>query len=275
MAVETKSSGRILIVDDMPVWRTILPDILGEQYEVTTSSNYDEARQMLSTDSFDVAIIDIRLEDGDRFNVDGLKLLKYIKETQPRTGVIILTGYADSFRHEIVLKYNADELYLKVPPGGMFDIDDFSSTVAHLVAKHRGRVLIVDDMATWREMLADILLDSHDVLSVSNYEEALNLIATEDFDVAILDVRLEDKDDFNVDGLKLLKEIKEKKPTTGVIILTGYSHSIRQEIIIKYEADALCLKVPPGGTFNISEFQTTVQQLISKYQRGDEGDAPH
>ena len=46
---------------------------------------------------------------------------------------------------------------------------------------------------------------------------------TERFHVAVLDVRLDESDEDNIDGLLLMEDIRRKWPTTAVIILTGYA----------------------------------------------------
>jgi len=75
-----------------------------------------------------------------------------------------------------------------------------------------------------------------------------------------------DEDTFNVEGLDLLRMIKERKPGTGVVILTGYPNSVRREILEEYDADAFVFKVPPGDTFDSASFRTLIQELVAKYK---------
>jgi CheY-like chemotaxis protein len=48
-------------------------------------------------------------------------------------------------------------------------------------------------------------------------------LETEHFHVALLDVRLDESDEDNQEGLDLMREIKKRDPATAVIILTGYA----------------------------------------------------
>lgn len=87
----------------------------------------------------------------------------------------------------------------------------------------RGRILVVDDLDDVRETLVGVLSDEgYDVRSASSRIEALQLLDTEHFHVAVLDVRLDDTDESNIDGLRLMHEIRETYPTIATIILTGY-----------------------------------------------------
>ena len=88
---------------------------------------------------------------------------------------------------------------------------------------NNGCVLVVDDQPDVRTTLTGLLSDSgYEVRSVSSRAEALHLMDTERFHVAVLDVRLDESDVDNQDGLLLMEDIYRKWPSTAVIILTGY-----------------------------------------------------
>lgn len=130
-----------------------------------------------------------------------------------------------------------------------------------------GHILIVDDQPNWRAALSSLLKNQHRVQTVGSFEEATQAIAESTFDVAIVDVRLVDEDTFNVEGLRLLRMIKEERPGTGVVILTGYPHSVREGILEEYGADEFVFKVPPGDTFDSAGFRALIQELVTKYQK--------
>jgi len=129
-----------------------------------------------------------------------------------------------------------------------------------------GYILIVDDQQNWREALSSLLQGQHMVQAAGSFQEAKQAITEFTFDVAVLDVRLIDKDTFNVEGLGLLRIIKERSPGTGVVILTGYPDSVRKEILEEHDADAFFFKVPPGDTFDSAGFRALIQELVTKYK---------
>ena len=88
----------------------------------------------------------------------------------------------------------------------------------------QGKVLVVDDLPDVRMTLSGLLCDEgYAVRSASSRYEALRIVDVEYFDVAVLDVRLEETDEDNRDGLLLMHEIKGKNPAIAIIILTGHA----------------------------------------------------
>jgi len=81
-----------------------------------------------------------------------------------------------------------------------------------------GKVLIIDDEASLRDTLARILEKAgcETRAAVDGYE-AFNLLRKEVFDLVFLDIHLPE-----MDGLQVLKEIRQGDQKLPVILLTGY-----------------------------------------------------
>lgn len=81
------------------------------------------------------------------------------------------------------------------------------------------KVLIADDDFGLRESLAEHLrAQGYDVAEASDGEEALKLHSLKTYDLYLLDVDMP-----NVDGLRVLKEVKQSCPSAIVIMLTAFS----------------------------------------------------
>ncbi|GAB4537852.1 MAG: hypothetical protein Kow0063_25160 [Anaerolineae bacterium] len=105
--------GRILVVDDLPDWRATLSGILlDEGYEVRVAGSRQEALRLLESERFHLAVLDVRLDEADESNREGLELMRQIKAHDPTTAVIILTGYADVDMVQAALRPQADGLPL-------------------------------------------------------------------------------------------------------------------------------------------------------------------
>lgn len=84
------SEINLLIVDDEADVVTFLHRLLDNKWlSVTGALNIADAKKTLRQTSFGVALVDLKLPDGD-----GLSLLKQIKSIQPDCEVIIMTGYS-------------------------------------------------------------------------------------------------------------------------------------------------------------------------------------
>lgn len=81
---------RALVVDDESSLRTALFRILDRQgFQAVTANSKREAESLMSSETaFDLAMIDLRLPDGD-----GLELMTKLKSQHPQCQVIILTGH--------------------------------------------------------------------------------------------------------------------------------------------------------------------------------------
>ncbi len=83
----------ILVVDDNSDIRFLICNILKEKdYSVRSAANYDQAVFEIKKKTPDLAIIDIKLDKGDRDGIDLLKLLIKINKNIP---VIMISGHAN------------------------------------------------------------------------------------------------------------------------------------------------------------------------------------
>ena len=81
------------------------------------------------------------------------------------------------------------------------------------------KILVADDEKMKRITLAqDLTAQGHEVVTAGDGAEALQRLAAEQFDVVVTDLKMP-----NVDGIELLKRIKQDGVTkTEVIIMTAY-----------------------------------------------------
>ena len=80
----------LLVEDDIPFCQMLESFLIRKSFAVETSFSATEARSKLTTEKYDLILIDLRLPDDD-----GLSLLVEIKLQYPETPVILMTGYSD------------------------------------------------------------------------------------------------------------------------------------------------------------------------------------
>jgi len=124
--------GKILIVEDFSDWRELLSGLLRrEGHEVETAGGYAEAQALLAESrDLDLAILDIRLAEGDEANQDGMNLLAEIRQQQPTTRVILVSGHGtmDTVRRAF-RDFRAFDFFRKE----QFDSDEFRQAVRDAV----------------------------------------------------------------------------------------------------------------------------------------------
>jgi DNA-binding NtrC family response regulator len=83
------NNGSLLLVDDDRHVLDSMSDWLREQgYDVAEASSRADALRQVDNRSFDLVLSDVRLQDGDGFDV-----LAHCRKNHPETTVILLTGY--------------------------------------------------------------------------------------------------------------------------------------------------------------------------------------
>ncbi len=83
---------------------------------------------------------------------------------------------------------------------------------------NKGRVLIIDDEDIVRVSCQRILVpEGYEVRSTKSAAEGFSLLAQEPVDVVLTDLKMPD-----IDGMQVLKKVKEGWPDIEVIMITGY-----------------------------------------------------
>ena len=101
--------ARILIVDDDETIRTTMKAILEDEgYLVDLASTGEEAIQLTMKTTYNIALLDIRLPD-----MEGVDLLKLMRDSVPRTRKVMVTGYPSMQNAIAALNKNADAYLLK------------------------------------------------------------------------------------------------------------------------------------------------------------------
>jgi DNA-binding NtrC family response regulator len=102
-------NAKILIVDDDKNIRNTMKAILEDEvYIVDLAATGNEAVEKTQKVAYNVALLDIRLPD-----MEGVELLKLMKDATPRTRKIMVTGYPSMQNAITALNKNADAYLIK------------------------------------------------------------------------------------------------------------------------------------------------------------------
>ncbi len=111
-----QTNATILVVDDEGANRYSVRKALQKVgYTVDEAPGGEEALEMIKNQEYDVVLTDIRMQ-----GIDGVELLRRIKDTSPDAIVILMTGYASLTTAVEALRLGAHDYLIK--PGTSLDI---------------------------------------------------------------------------------------------------------------------------------------------------------
>src|SRR5215212_4986222 len=98
----------ILVVDDDEAIRDMLYELFEENHRCHVAETAKQALSFLETEHYDVILTDISMP-----GLSGLELLGYVRQSQPETPVIVITGIQDQEHAQGLLKLGAFHCLLK------------------------------------------------------------------------------------------------------------------------------------------------------------------
>ncbi len=126
-------------------------------------------------------------------------------------------------------------------------------------------ILIVDDEAIARTNMTHVLKkDGYECQSAENGIAALKILATEDIDLIISDLKMD-----HMDGLELLTEANHSYPDIPVIMVTGFA-TISSAVQAMKRGAAYYL----GKPVNLDELRKTVREVLTQKLTTDMGKGP-
>ena len=120
------------------------------------------------------------------------------------------------------------------------------------------KVLLVDDEREFVQTLSErLMMRDMGPAVVYDGESALNLINEDEPDVMILDLKMPD-----IDGLEVLRKVKQTRPEIEVIILTGHGNEADRKLCMELGAFAYLQK-----PLDINVLSDTIQKANEKIRR--------
>lgn len=132
----------ILVVDDEQIVRDLFVKILrGEEYRVVTAQDGEEAIEKVKKMPFDIVFLDIKMP-----GMDGVEVLKEIKELSPQTQVFMMTAFEVPRKVENALSSGASgSLFKPFDVGEVVDIVKRGrAPLSKLPVRIDGEMLLLD-----------------------------------------------------------------------------------------------------------------------------------
>jgi len=119
---------RVLVVDDEAGFCDFIGHYLSARgFEVETAFRTSQALEMLNQEHFDVVLADVMIP-----SMDGLEMLRQIKQTKPQVNVIMMTAYASLDKALKAITYGGADLLIKP-----FALSNLVQTINRVLAEPR------------------------------------------------------------------------------------------------------------------------------------------
>ena len=125
MAPQRQERADILVVDDEPEIRSMVVDVLSEDFRCQWAGNGEDAFQLAGTNLFDIIVSDIAMP-----NMSGLELLDKVQGLEPRPKVVLMTGAGTAQSARQAICRGAFD-YIRKP----FDVADLKRIVDEAIAE--------------------------------------------------------------------------------------------------------------------------------------------
>jgi two-component system NtrC family response regulator len=153
----------ILIVEDEETQRVLLEGLLRKEgYAATGAHDGERALQLVRERTFEIVLLDYKLPD-----MDGLTVLKKLKEMNPEIQVIMITAFGSIENAVTALKEGAFE-YLTKP----IDLDD----LLFKIKKVEERLHLIHENLVLKEALKDKMKSENIVYASEKMHEIVSLI---------------------------------------------------------------------------------------------------
>src|SRR5579884_489443 len=133
----------------------------------------------------------------------------------------------------------------------------------------KGRILVVDDLKSWREQLVEALQHAgYHTDAASSIAQAAMLLKEHLYHILVLDVRMQPSDPNNIEGIELLRELSQQGLTKAIkiIIISAYGTKEQTRDAFKeFEVADFLFKDEP---FNMQKFLQAVQQIFATVNLG-------
>ncbi len=242
----------VLIVDDDRIIREQLENELKRNFFRTfLVADGKTALETFSRQEIDIVILDVKLPD-----IDGLDVLKEIKEKRPDCEVIVITGLGTQEIAIKSLRHGAID-YIEKP----IAMDELSAALGRAQEKlaegeelaYKNRILLIDDEKEVVKRLKRVLeKEGYEVACAFNGKDGLEVIQNSKIDVVITDIKMAD-----MDGIEVLRRAKKLYQDVEGIVVTG---SKDQDLAIRsLRAGALDYLTKP---INLEELLFSVKKAI-------------
>ncbi len=231
----------ILIVDDEPNMCKTLSAILdAEGYEVSTAASGEEAVEMCSRGSYDIALLDVRMP-----GMGGVEAFKQIRRLHEDIRIIMVSAYSVDELKEAALDEGAIA-FLSKP----LDVEQVVKLIGEV--KDTAILVVANEEQTASMLYDNLKQQGYRVTVAMSPHEALELTEQIRFDLIFIDAELP-----VMNGLELYLAIKKITPSAVAIMITGAEE----------EFEAIALEAVQRSAYTMVQKPLDIDNVLGLLQR--------
>jgi CheY-like chemotaxis protein len=213
----------VLVVDDEAVVQKVLREALRRGgYRVTTAASAEEAIDLMQKRRFDLVLTDKNLPGAS-----GMEVMRVARSLTPAPAIVMITGYSSLDSAVEALDIGAHD-YIEKP---IHDVEDLRARIRRALTRRdeqmarprvspagrTGRVLLVESEGARRQLIAEYLGRSYNIIAAGDGDEALQKLQQEHFDLVLADRHLP-----GVSGLRVIEHAQRLLPHCASVLYTAY-----------------------------------------------------
>ncbi len=241
-------SQRLLIVDDDPTILSLLEEFctrLGFSYR--SAGDGEEALSLLEQAPCTILITDLVMP-----KVDGMTLMKKVKEVWPDTDILVMTGYSREFSYTDVIRAGASD-FIKKP----FNLDELEAKLNRIIRERALRTMLK------RLSIRDPLTDLYNRrFFEQRLEEEAERANRQDYSLFLLMIDLDNFKEVNdtqghIEGDRILKVLAE-------VLTNSTRHHV--DTPFRYGGDEFAVIIPQATE---SQVEQIAERIRKNYQHSD------
>jgi diguanylate cyclase (GGDEF)-like protein len=262
MASNTEPKSKILVIDDEPLVRDLIVQILQPEHQCKTASSGEEALSIFQGEAFDLVMSDINMG-----GMSGIELIPKLLAISPDTVIVMLSGNQTIDSAIDAIRSGAFD-YVKKP----FDIDHVKVSVDRALQHH----YLLREKRLYENHLEELVAKRTEELNYLSYYDALTtlpnrslfedrlsqaiLLMQENQEIALLFVSL--------DGFKKVRDTLGHE--SGNEILQEVAKRLRSKVnenstVARFEGDEFAVLLPQvDGTDEAAEIANSINNALKK-----------
>ena len=244
----------ILVAENAKLLSNIIStELKKNNYNCTQVFSLKEIEYEVSIQNYDYIILNLYLPDAEEKDL----IINVKKITNSK--IIVLTSKDNDELRDYLFKYGIIDYLNK--ENIEQTIKNIDKLITHIEKNNKSNILIIEDSNIIRAQEAEVLRQrNYNIFESETGKDGIKIFEKENIDLVILDLELND-----MNGLKILEQIKKKNPNVPVLMVSGTGNATSISKSLKNGASDFMRK-----PIIFEEFLLKTDMLIDYFRKSKE-----